>query len=219
MTETLLRPRTTSDLATPRRRTLVSLSCVLLVAVVGLMMIGADNESDSSLATIKGSYDHSHVFVAWTGYAGMATCAVLVFFGAAMRAALRSRRPAWTADVAMLGFVVIALTIASWVVSGLVMWHAVDQGDDASIRALNYIDTSNFLPLMIGMACAMVGVGTAGLTGGSLPRWLAVFSIGLGCLAPLGPLGFFPAMLLPIWAIVVAVKVRLGDDESVQPSS
>jgi hypothetical protein len=112
----------------------------------------------------------------------------------------------------MLGFVVIALTLASWVVSGLSMWHAVDQGDDASIRTLNYIDTSNFVPLMLGMACAMIGVGTAALAGGSLPRWLAVVSIGLGMLAPLGPLGFIPAMLLPLWALVVAAMVRVDPE-------
>jgi hypothetical protein len=153
--------------------------------------------------------------MAWTSYGAMATCALLIFLGGAIRSALRARRQAWTADVAMLGFVVIALTMASWVVSGLGMWHAVDQGDDASIRALNYIDTSNFLPLMIGMACAMVGVGTSALVGGALPRWLAVASIVLGCLAPLGPLAFIPAILTPLWILVVAIAVRLD----VQPST
>ena len=89
------------------------------------------------------------------------------------------------------------------------MWHAVDQGEDVSIRALNFIDTANFLPLMMGMVCAMVGAGLAGLASGTLPKWLAVASVVLGCLAPLGPLGFIPAMLLPIWLVVVASTVRL----------
>jgi hypothetical protein len=196
----------------------VLLAAVFVVAFAALLLAGQDNESDSSIATIKASYDASHTAVAWTSYAGMAACALLVFLGCGIRSALRSRRQAWTADVAMLGFVVIALTIASWAVSGLAMWHAVDQDDDASIRALNYIDTTNFLPLMLGMACAMVGVGTAALIGGALPRWLAVVSIVLGCLAPLGPLGFVPALLMPLWVLVVAIVVRLGDVD-VQPST
>ena len=217
---TLTAPYTSDTAASsvPRRRTLVLLAAVFLVAFATLLLSGQRNESDTSLATIKGSYDQSHALVAWVSYAAMAACALLVFVGGGIRAALRSRRQAWTADVAMLGFVVIALTIASWAVSGLGMWHAVDQGDDASIRTLNYIDTSNFLPLMLGMACAMVGVGTAALVGGALPRWLAVASIVLGCLAPLGPLGFIPTMLMPLWVLVVAIMVRLGD-EDVQPSS
>jgi hypothetical protein len=115
----------------------------------------------------------------------------------------------------MLGFVVIALTIASWVVSGLALWHAVDQGEDASVRTLNFVDTSNFLPLMLGMICAYVGAGAAGLVSGTLPRWLAVASIVVGLLAPLGPLGFVPAMLLPIWLVVVSALVRVGEPESV----
>jgi hypothetical protein len=195
--------------AAPRRRTLVLLAVVFLVAFAALMLTGQDNEPDSSISAIKDSFGQSRTLIAWTCYVGMASCAVLVFLGTAVRTALRSGRRSWTGDVAMLGFVVIALTIASWGVSSLAMWHAVDQGDDASIRALNYVDTSNFLPLMLGMACAMIGTGTAGLAGDTLPRWLAVVSIVLGCLAPLGPLGFVPAMLLPVWMVVVAVAIRL----------
>jgi len=110
--------------------------------------------------------------------------------------------------------VIIALTIASWVVSGLALWHAVDQGEDASVRTLNFVDTSNFPPLMMGMICAYVGTGAAGLVAGTLPRWLAVPSIVVGLLAPLGPLGFVPAMLLPIWLVVVSVLVRVGEPAS-----
>ena len=48
---------------------------------------------------------------------------------------------------------------------------------------------------------------------GTLPRWLAVASIVLGILAPLGPLAFVPAMLLPIWLVVVSALVRVGEPE------
>jgi len=195
----------------PRRRTLVSLAVVILAVFVAMLATGVDNESDSSLGTIKGSYDYGRTVLQVTSYAGMAMCALFVFLGAAVRTALRSRRPVWTADVAMLGFLVIGLTVAGWAVSGLAMWHAVDQGEDASIRALNFVDTANFLPLMMGMACAYVGAGLAGLASGTLPRWLAVASVVVGCLAPLGPLGFVPAMLLPLWLVAVAATVRLTD--------
>lgn len=202
----------TAACAVPRRRTLVALAVTILVVFAAILATGADNESDSSVADIKDTYDYSETVLRVTTFSGMAVCALLVFLGVAIRVALRSRRPAWTADVAMLGFVVIGLTISSWAVSGLAMWHAVDQGEDVSIRALNFIDTANFVPLMMGMICAMAGAGLAGLASGTLPKWLAVASIVLGCLAPLGPLGFIPAMLLPIWLIVVASMVRLAPD-------
>jgi hypothetical protein len=196
----------------PRRRTLVGLSVAFLLVLVVFVATGSDNESDSSLSTIRDSYDFSETALRVTSYAGMVLCALLVFLGAAVRAALRSRRNPWTADVAMLGFAVVGLTISGWVVTALAMWHAVDQGETASIRTLNFIDTANFLPLMMGMICAYVGTGVAGLASGTLPRWLAIASIVLGCLAPLGPLGFAPAMLLPIWAVAVSAWVQLGEE-------
>ena len=190
------------------------LAVTFVTVLVAAVATSAETEPDSSLATIESAYDQSQMLMMLASYAGMAACAVLIFLGVAVRSALRGRRPTWTADVAMLGFVVIALTIASWVVSGLAVWHAVDQGEDASVRTLNFVDTSNFLPLMIGMICAYVGAGAAGLVSGTLPRWLAVASIVLGLLGPLGPVAFVPAMLLPIWLVVVSALVRVGEPES-----
>ena len=211
---TTLTPQSIATAASPvpRRRTLLVLASIFLVVFAAILATGASTEPDSSLATIRAAYDDSDAVAVWTSYVGTAVCALLVFFGVALRTALRSRHAVWTADVAMLGFLVIALTIAGWVVSGRALWHAVDQGEDSAIRTLNYIDTSNFLPLMTGMVCAMVGTGLAGYANGSLPRWLAVVSVVLGCLAPLGPLGFVPALLLPVWVVVVAAAVRLHHD-------
>jgi hypothetical protein len=202
-------PTATTVPSVPRRRTLVVLAVLFLAVFVALLAAGQRNEAGTSIGDLKASYDQSHALEAVASYVAMVACAVLVFLGVAIRSALRARRRPWTADAGMLGFAVIALTIASWAVSGLTMWHAADRGDDVSLRALNYIDTSNFLPLMFGMMCAMVGVGAAGIASGALPRWVAIASIVLGCLAPLGPLGFIPTMLLPVWLVVVAVTVRL----------
>jgi hypothetical protein len=190
------------------------LAGVFVAVLIALLVVtGQDNEPDASLASIRSSYDQSHAVIAWTSYAAMAACSVLVFLGAGLRAALRGARAPWTADVALLGFVAIAFTLAGWTVSDLAMWQAVDGGEDSAIRALNYLDTSSFLPLMVGMACAMIGTGLAGLTSGTLPRWLATASVVLGCLAPLGPLGFVPTTLLPVWILVVAVFVRTESGE------
>jgi hypothetical protein len=213
-TTTLHQTPATTDPSLPRRRTLVLLAVAFATVLVAAVATGAETEPDSSLATIQSAYDQSQLSMMLASYAGMAACAVLVFLGVAVRSALRWRRPTWTADVAMLGFVLIAVTIASWVVSGLAVWHAVDQGEDASVRTLNFVDTSNFLPLMMGMICAYVGAGAAGLVSGTLPRWLAVASIALGLLGPMGPVAFVPAMLLPIWLVVVSALVRVGEPGS-----
>jgi len=213
-TTTLRQTPATTDPSVPRRRTLVLLAVMFVTVFVAGMATGPATEPDSSLATIESAYDGSHLLMMISSYAGTAACAVLIFLGVAVRSALRGRGPTWTADVAMLGFVVIALTIASWLVSGAALWNAVDQGEDASVRTLNFIDTSNFLPLMTGMICVYVGAGAAGLVSGTLPRWLAVASIGIGLLSPLDMLGFVPAALLPIWLLVVSALVRVGEPGS-----
>lgn len=192
----------------PRRRTLVGLAVVFVVLLVAFMSRGADLEPDASVADIRASVSGSEALVEWLSYATMAAGAVLCAFGAALRTALRSSGVAWHADVALVGFVVIALTVASWAVTGLALWHAVETDDPALIRAANLFDTVGFLPLMLGMACAYVGTGLAGLRRG-LPTWLAVGSLGLGVVAVLGPAAFPSALLLPVWLVVVAATVRL----------
>ena len=206
-------PTGTSTIAAPRRRTLVGLTTAFLVCFAALMALGgSDLEADAPLADIEAAYDYSETFMQWASYSMMAVCALLVFAGLAIRAALRVRGATWTADAVALGTLVLALTVAGWAMSGAALWRAVDQGEDASVRTLNFVDTTNFLPLMIGMVCVYVGAGLAGLANGSLPRPLAVVSVLLGVAAPLGPVGFVTVGLLPIWFIVVSALVRLDGE-------
>ena len=67
---------------------------------------------------------------------------------------------------------------------------------------------------MLAMVCSYVGVGAAALAGRSLPRWLGLASIGLGCLAPLGPGGFVPFVLFPVWMVAVAWLLRPAPEPS-----
>lgn len=216
MTSTTTPPATTADLGpgdAPQRRTLVLLAVGYLLLFGVLIATGADNEPDASAESLFDAQKLSETAIHVTSYLGMVTCAVLVFFGAALRPHLRGRSRPWTADVAMLGFVVMALTLASWGVSASAMWQAAELEDPTIIRAMNLIDTSNFLPAMLAMMCAMVGAGLTALRCGSLPKWLAVASVVLGGLAPLGPAGFLPFVLFPLWMVALAATVRIADRE------
>jgi hypothetical protein len=196
--------------AAPGRRALLALAVVFAASFAALLLTGSDNEPEADPSRLITAHDTSQTFVAWTSYAAMAACAVLVFFGAALRAALAVHGRRWTADAAFIGFVAMALTLAAWAVSGLSLWQAEDLGDPAAVRAMNVLDTSNFLPAMLALICAMVGTGLTGLGTRALPTWLAVASVVLGCLAPFGPAGFVPFTLFPVWVVVVAASVRLA---------
>lgn len=195
--------------AAPGRRVLVGLAALVLVTYVAMLATGSDLEADAKLSDIASAYDYSETLNRVGAYAGMVFVALLLFFGAALRHAVRQHRATWLADVTMLGFAALAATVASWVVTDAALWLAVEYGDDSAIRSLVTITDAGFLPLMASMIAVYVGTGLAGFATGCIPRWLAVASVVIGVLAPLGPAGFVGASLLPLWVLAVAITVRL----------
>src|SRR4051795_13770407 len=193
------------------RRTMVTLAVIYLGFFAILMATGADREPDADPAKLIADYDISSTVAQGITYCTVIAGAVLVFFGAALRSALALRTRRWSADVALLGFVLMALTLVTWAISALALYHAVDIGDTALVRAINVIDTTNFPLAMLSMCCAMVGVGVTALREQALPAWLSWASIVLGVMSPLGPLAFAPFFLFAIWTVVVAATVRLSD--------
>jgi len=205
----LLDAPTVPLVARPRRATLVVMAVALLVVYVAMLATGSDVSYDASLSDIVHSYDQSRGAMQLAAYVGMVFVGLLLFFGAALRNALRVSAESWLADVTLLGFVALAATLGSWIVTDVAMWKAVDYGDESAIRTIAVISDAGFLPLMASMIAVYLGTGLAGLLTGALPRWLAIASIAIGILAPLGPLGFVGATLLPIWLVGTAVTVRL----------
>ena len=193
----------------PRRKVLVGLAVTILLLFVAMLASGSDIAFDTPTAEIRDAYDGSQTASRIGAYAGMVFVAVVLFFGSALRNALRSSGKTWFADATFLGFAALAATFASWVVTDVALWKAVDYGDESAIRSLAAVSDAGFLPLMASMIAIYIGSGLTGLSTGALPKWLAIASIIIGVTAPLGPLGFIGAMLLPLWVVAVAVWVRL----------
>jgi hypothetical protein len=193
----------------PTRRVLVGLAVAILVLYAGLLATGHDISYDTKTADIKSAYDISETTNQIGSYVGMVLVALLLFFGSALRNALHASGKSWYADSAFLGFGALAATFASWVVTDVALWKAVDTGNASVIRTVATISDAGFLPAMASMVALYVGTGLAGLRTNALPRWLAVGSIVIGVVAPLGPLGFVGFMLLPLWTVAVASWVRL----------
>lgn len=212
MTITSTPERTTALDGPPAgRRTMVTLAVIYLGFFAVLMASGADREPDADPVKLIAEYDIGATVIQIVTYATVIAGAVLVFFGAALRSALALRTRRWTADVAFLGFVLMALTLVTWAISSLALYHAVDIGDVGAVRAINVIDTTNFPLAMLSMSCAMVAVGLTALREQALPTWLCWASIVLGVMSPLGPLAFAPFFLFAVWTVVVAATIRLSD--------
>ena len=213
MTTTLVPPQPTTapppTPAPPTRLSLIVLATVVLVGYLALFASGTDLHYDARLGEVRDAYDVSEGVSQLSAYLAMAFVALLLFFGSALRHALRVRRGTWLADVPFLGFAALAATIASWAILDLATWKAVELGDESAIRTLVTLNDAGFLPLMAAMVAIYLGSGLVGLSTGALPRWLAITSVVVGLLAPMGPLGFVGALLLPLWALAVAICVRL----------
>jgi hypothetical protein len=212
MTITSAHPRTTAvDGPTAGRRTMVTLAVIYLGLFAFLMVTGADRQPDADPAKLIADYDMSATAVRILTYVTVIAAAVLIFVGAAIRSALSLHTRRWTADVALAGFVLMGLTLVTWAISALALYHAVAIGDTGVVRTINVIDTTNFPLAMLSMSCAMIGVGVTALEERALPTWLCWATIVLGIMSPLGPLAFAPFVLFAVWTIVVAARVRLSD--------
>ena len=209
ITSTPQRSTTAIEDPSPGRKVLVGLAAVYLVVFVAMMATGADRSADDDPAKLIADYDISDLGIQLMTYGTVVAAGALVFLGAALRSIVRRTAPRWTADAAMLGFVVMALTLVGFAMTALALHHAVDIGDTTVVRAINVLDTTNFPLAMLALVCAMVGTGASALRTGAIPTWLCWASIALGVMAPLGPLGFAPFMLFPLWVVVVTATIRL----------
>jgi hypothetical protein len=196
--------------AAPGRRTLVALAVTIVVVFVGMLAAtGHDVAYDDKTTDIEAVFDQSATASQIASYAGMVAVALVLFFGAAVRNALKVAGRSWLADAAFVGFGALGLTLASWTVTDAALWHAVEYGDESAIRTLASISDVGFLPLMASMIALYVGSGLAGLTTGALPKWLSIASVVVGAVAPLGPLGFVGFLVFPLWLVAVSICVRL----------
>ncbi len=210
MTTVLDQPDITSTpLIHPSRRALVGMALAILVGYVAMMGSGTDLAYDARLEEIRSAYDGSEGAITVSSYVGMAFVALLLFFGAALRRALQVSCRSWLADATFLGFAGLGATFASWAITNLAMWKAVKVGDESAIRTIATINDAGFLPLMAAMIAVYLGTGLAGWTTEALPKWLAIASMVIGVVAPIGPLGFVGALLLPVWVFAISICVRL----------
>ncbi len=205
-------PPATAAHAVPSRRTLVGLA----VGFVALFAIGfltsQDPEDYETSATVMKDYDLSQPLLTLLMAGGIFAGGVLVFFGAALKAALERRTSSWTTSVVGYGFVFGGVTMLIFTLASIWLYHAVDIADPAAVQAMTIIDVGSFPALMLMFVTAYPSVGLAAYAGRSLPTWLCVVSVVLGVIAPISVGGFASFTLFPVWLILVAAMVRLDTE-------
>ena len=199
--------------AVPDRLTTIALAVLFSLLMIGLLFTGpGEIATDSSGEKVIDDFTAGSTTVAIGGFGLVIGAALIVFWGVAIRARLTVGRRSWTADAVVAGAIALGLTRVGWSVTVFALKDAVDSEVPEVAQAVNIMNNDNFPPVMLGLACTMIGVGLTAWRDGSLPRWLAIVSIVLGAIAPLGPGGFAAFALFPIWAIAISALIRTPQD-------
>lgn len=148
--------------------------------------------------------------VAVTALAAALLSVTVLFFAAAVRAALRSGEPGESSysSVAFAGMVALAAGSGFNAMLGLATMDAASRAHADVVRTLGYLGEFTFVPWAAASAAMFLAVGLGGLRTAALPKWLGVPTVVLGVLCFLGPAGIAVFMLSPLWFLVTAAVLR-----------
>lgn len=192
------------------------LTGVLFVAVALISVVVAGEPPDVTEASTQEIVDFysdnsdevriGSVLIALAG-------ALLVFFGAYLRRALRAAE----GDDGYLSLVVFAGTIAmalGMALDGTINFAIADAIDDiepTAAQALLTLWNNDFLPLLMGMFLFLTALGISVLRYGALPKWIGWIAIVLA-IAAMTPVGFVAflggGVLIAVISVLMTIRTR-----------
>jgi hypothetical protein len=176
--------------------------------LVVVLAISGSQPSDTASAQKVFSYWSDHKDAQLLGARVLIPLAalLLVFFGAGLRAALRSGE-AGEAGYSSVAFGGALIAAAGLAVSGAVAAataNAADQGSQATVYTLHQLSSFDWVPWLAGFSTMLIAAGIGGLRSVALPRPLSWAAIAIA-VALFTPVGFFAFPLLLIWIAAVGV--------------
>lgn len=127
----------------PSGRMLVGTAAEYAVLFIAVFLVGGSGpDTTTAGAKIIADYHKSNAAVQISGYALVIAAAVLIFFGAALRRALRRGHDDWLADAAFGGTIAMAMAIVGFVVTAYAMHDAVKTGDATVAQSITTSSTT-----------------------------------------------------------------------------
>lgn len=153
--------------------------------------------------------------IALTGVAAALLSVFVLFFAAAVRAALRSGEPGESSysSVAFAGLVVVAAGSGFNAMLQLATLDAAGQGHADTVRTLGYLGEFTWVPWVAASAAMFLAIGLGGLRTSALPKWLSIPTVVLGVLCLLGPTGIVVFLVSPLWFVVTGLVLRRRDND------
>jgi hypothetical protein len=141
-----------------------------------------------------------------SGILGAYASVFFLFWAGTLRGHIRRLQPGSSTLAAMSFGGGIAVAVGGAIFSGITvaLSDAPDKLDPGAAQALNVLNNDLFPPLIVGVAVFMIANGLVTLRWGILPAWLGWIALLIGVVA-LTPIGFFAALAMVIWTIVVSI--------------
>jgi len=190
---------------------------VLFVGFGPLSGNGSYNENSSG--SVVAAWYNAHVAMSWASmYVVGLGLALIILFVSQVRTVLRKaggEQTFWPNVVFAAGILLVAGVVLIGTFQ-VVLILAAHNHEFAIVKFANFFSDNNELPILFGIALLMLASGAAILLNRSvepLPRTLGWWSILVGVVCCIGPLGFFAFLFgFPIWLIatgfVISTKAR-----------
>jgi len=188
---------------------LTGVAFVVLV-IVSFIVAGEPPDANSPPQEIIDHYVDNKDAVMIGSLLSVIAAALLVFFGAVLRSALRAAEgPGGVLSaVAFAGTIIMATGAA---LDATISFALADRADDVApvgVQALQALWDNDFFPIVLGAALLLLGAGLSIARTGVLPRWLGWIGVLVGVLA-LTPIGFVAFPLGGLWVLIVSVMLAL----------
>jgi len=188
---------------------LTGVAFVVLV-IVSFIVAGEPPDANSPPREIIDHYVDNKDAVMIGSLLSVIAAALLVFFGAVLRSALRAAEgPGGVLSaVAFAGTIIMATGAA---IDATISFALADRADDVApvgVQALQALWDNDFFPIVLGAALLLLGAGLSIARNGVLPRWLGWIGVLVGVLA-LTPIGFVAFPLGGLWVLIVSVMLAL----------
>ena len=194
----------------------IGLATVVLL-FLGFGPLGGNAPGENASGASVAAYYNAHVARSWASvYVVGLGLALFVVFVSNLRSVLRDggRQRALPNVVFAAGILLVGGIVAAGT-DQVVLILAAHNHEYGIVKLANFFSDNNALPFLFGIALLTLAVGAAVLLNRAvpLPRTLGWYSLLVGVVSCLGPVGFFAFLFgFPIWLVatgfVISVKAR-----------
>jgi hypothetical protein len=185
--------------ATRSDRWMALMGPLFLVLLVVILALGGETpDEDSSGAKVIDTLGDKGDAVLWAVFTTGPAVAALLIFASWLRMQF-GREVGAPRKLMQYGAVTYAVALLLNAVVSLAEAGAAEDKRAEAAETLNRLNSTLWLPLVVGAGVLLIGAGLCVLRSGVLPSWLGWIALAVGVISLLGPGGFLGFFVAPLW--------------------